>query len=192
MLPRFSLPRRILRAWKQETSGFHFKLLLVNLLLQPLPFYMGSRLRAFLYRLIGFRIAKGVTIWGKVVFDASGDVYPRLTVGRLTSVAHCCFINLNGPVTIGDNVVIAYHTKIITDNHLLGHPWRRMGKRVSLPVIIEDGVFICAGATIMPGVTIGWGSVVAAGSVVTKDVPPNTMVGGVPAIFIKKLPMEKD
>lgn len=55
------------------------------------------------------------------------------------------------------------------------------------PIVIESNVWIGAGATILPGVTIGENSVVAAGAVVTKDVPPNTIVGGVPAKFIKNV-----
>ena len=55
------------------------------------------------------------------------------------------------------------------------------------PIVIEDNVWLGANVVVMPGVTIGKHSVVAAGSVVTKDVPPDTVVGGVPAKIIKKL-----
>ena len=55
------------------------------------------------------------------------------------------------------------------------------------PVTINDGAWICIGATILPGVTIGENAVVAAGAVVTKDVAPDTVVAGVPARFVKRL-----
>ena len=61
--------------------------------------------------------------------------------------------------------------------------WRTFAK----PIIIDDGCWIGANATIIGGVTIGEGAVVAAGAVVTKDVEPYTMVGGVPAKIIKEL-----
>jgi acetyltransferase-like isoleucine patch superfamily enzyme len=54
-------------------------------------------------------------------------------------------------------------------------------------VVIEDDVWVCAGATILPGVTIGKGSIVAAGAVVTRDVPPGILVAGVPAVPKRKL-----
>ena len=81
------------------------------------------------------------------------------------------------------NIVI-----IITDDHEIGPPWHRCGDRVARPVVIEDGVWIGARVTLLPGVTIGRGSVVAAGAVVNKDVPPNTLVGGVPARILRTLP----
>ena len=58
-------------------------------------------------------------------------------------------------------------------------------------MVLEDWVYIGSGATILPGVTIGEGAVVACGAVVTKDVEPWTMVGGIPAKFIKKRPQVK-
>ncbi|MBX9853873.1 MAG: hypothetical protein K2X86_19190 [Cytophagaceae bacterium] len=57
----------------------------------------------------------------------------------------------------------------------------------SVPLIIEDGVWVASKATILRGVKIGEGAVIAAGAVVTKDVPPYTVVAGVPAKVIKKL-----
>jgi acetyltransferase-like isoleucine patch superfamily enzyme len=67
-------------------------------------------------------------------------------------------------------------------------PERRGGERYSRPVVVEDGVWVGACATILPGVTLGRGSVVAAGALVARDVPPHTLVAGVPARPIKSLP----
>ena len=78
---------------------------------------------------------------------------------------------------------------IATLNHLQD-PARRSGMSAR-PVHIGKNVWIGANATILPGVTIGDGAIVAAGAVVTKDVAANTIVGGVPAKFIKDVAREK-
>lgn len=83
-----------------------------------------------------------------------------------------------GKLIIGNNVDIAQETNIWTLEHDV-HDDHHCDKGDN--VIIEDYVWIASRATILPGLTIGRGAVVAAGSVVTKDVPPMTMVGGVPA-----------
>lgn len=90
-------------------------------------------------------------------------------------------------VWIGDNVMIGPNTLITT----VGHPLTPMGRRkhlgIAKPIRIGNDVWIGGNVTILPGVTIGNNVVVAAGAVVTKDIPDNTLVGGVPAKFIREL-----
>lgn len=90
-------------------------------------------------------------------------------------------------VFIGDNVMIGPNTLITT----VGHPLKPMGRRkhigIAKPVRIGNDVWIGGNVTILPGITIGNNVVVAAGAVVIKDVPDNTLVGGVPAKVIRKL-----
>ena len=90
-------------------------------------------------------------------------------------------------VYIGDNVMIGPGTLITT----VGHPLSPMGRRkhlgIAKPVHIGNDVWIGGNATILPGVTIGNNVVVAAGAVVTKDIPDNCVVGGVPARKIKDI-----
>jgi acetyltransferase-like isoleucine patch superfamily enzyme len=82
-------------------------------------------------------------------------------------------------------VLIGPQVKLVTENHPV-HPSNR--KSLDLKSIhIGKNVWLGAGAIILPGVTVGENSIVAAGAVVTKDVPSNTIVGGVPAKFIKKI-----
>lgn len=90
-------------------------------------------------------------------------------------------------VTMGNNVWIGPGTLIATVNHPLNPAERRKHLGIAKPVHIGNDVWIGGNATILPGVTIGNNVVVAAGAVVTKDVPDNTLVGGVPAKKIKDL-----
>lgn len=89
--------------------------------------------------------------------------------------------------TIGDRVNIGPFVRVITDTHDIGPATRRAGRVRHAPIAIGDGTWIGAGATIVGGVTIGSGCVVAAGAVVTRDVPDNSLVGGVPATILRTL-----
>lgn len=90
-------------------------------------------------------------------------------------------ISCSNYIEIGNNCAISNNVVIMdSDQHYLN------GQKKTAPVIIKDNVWICTNAIILCGVTIGEGSVIAAGSVVTKDVPPHTLVAGVPAKVIKE------
>lgn len=91
------------------------------------------------------------------------------------------------PVYIGNYVMIGPSTSIITVNHPLSPKGRRNHLGQAKPVTIGNDVWIGANCTILPGVTIGNNVVVAAGAVVTKNVPDNCIVGGVPAKLIRKI-----
>ncbi len=92
-----------------------------------------------------------------------------------------------GPVHIGDYVMIGPNTMISTVNHPLTPMGRRQHLAIAKPVTIGNDVWIGGNVTILPGVTIGNNVVIAAGAVVAKDVPDNTLVGGVPAKPIRTL-----
>lgn len=108
------------------------------------------------------------------------------------SIGDRVFINRDAYIrpktTIGDNVAIGPFVKLITDTHEIGPAHKRAGKSRFDPIVIGDGSWIGAAVTVLAGVTIGKGCIVAAGAVVTRDVPDNTMVGGVPAQHIRDLP----
>lgn len=107
-----------------------------------------------------------------------------ITVGRNVFVnQNCTFYDLGG-LDIADDVMIGPNVSIITTGHPLD-PSERRAAVIAKPVVIERNVWIAAGAIIIGGVTVGENSVVAAGAVVTKDVPPNTLVGGNPARVIR-------
>ena len=94
-----------------------------------------------------------------------------------------------GPVTIGSHVNLAQGITVTALNHNFAEKGLRIDEQgvSTSPVTIGDDIWIGANAVILPGVTIGNHSVVAAGAVVTKDVPPHTLVAGVPAKIIKEL-----
>lgn len=95
---------------------------------------------------------------------------------------------VQGPLTIGNNVMMGPDVLIYTKNHEVSSieiPMIDQGETVPRPVIIEDDVWIGARAIILPGVTIGKGSIIGAGAVVTKDVLPYMIVAGVPAKAVR-------
>ncbi len=108
-----------------------------------------------------------------------------INIGRNVFINHgCSFLDLGG-ITIEDDVLIGPNVQLITENHPIKPSERKALDLKS--ILIKRNVWIGAGAIILPGVTVGENSVVAAGLVVTKDVPMNTVVGGVPARVIKEL-----
>ncbi|MEI7555189.1 acyltransferase [Candidatus Chlorohelix sp.] len=122
------------------------------------------------------------------LLSGSPDFYRNLKVGSNTLISTNVTINLDAKVVIEDFVTLSPFVRIYTGSHNVGNSEHRCNKPVNKPVIIGRGSWIALGATILPGVTIGRGSVVAAGSVVTKDVPPNSFVTGVPAEVKRILP----
>lgn len=108
-----------------------------------------------------------------------------ITIGKNVFINHACSFLDMGDITIEDNVLIGPKVNLITENHPLNPNDRK--SLICQPIVIKRNAWIGAAATILPGVTIGENSVVAAGSVVTTDVPPNTVVGGIPAKHIKNV-----
>jgi acetyltransferase-like isoleucine patch superfamily enzyme len=130
---------------------------------------------------------------GKKVDDSFLLIPPFYTAGGTDiSVGRNVFINQNctfydlGGLDIADDVMIGPNVSLMTTSHPLS-PSERRACVIGRPIVIERNVWIAAGATVIGGVTVGENSVVAAGSVVTKDVPPNTLVGGNPARVIRSL-----
>ncbi len=111
------------------------------------------------------------------------DFACQMKIGRNVFINHSLTCMAAGGITIDDGVMIGPNVRIVTDNHDLQN---RMVLRCN-PVHICRNAWIGVGAIILPGVTIGENAVVAAGAVVTKDVAPNTIVGGNPAKFIKNI-----
>lgn len=114
-----------------------------------------------------------------------------INYGKHTKLGKNVFINFDcifldwGGITIEDNVMIAPRVSLLTEGHPISPDERK--SLVPSPIHIKKNAWIGANSTILPGVTVGENAVVAAGAVVSKDVPDNTIVGGIPAKVIKKI-----
>ncbi|GEL24518.1 hypothetical protein PSU4_34720 [Pseudonocardia sulfidoxydans NBRC 16205] len=133
--------------------------------------------------------AAGATIPASSSFHG-GTHFSRpahLRVGEGCFVNRRCYFDLDGVVTLEDDVVIGHGVTIVTSTHELGPSTRRAGAVTPRPVTVRRGAWLGANATVLPGVTVGAGAVVAAGAVVTDDVTPDTLVAGVPARAVRRL-----
>lgn len=172
----------------EEFAGLHGRLLLARFLLAPLPYYVGSRVRVRVLRLLGFRgISSSAVMWGLPTITGQGDIYNNLKVGNISRFNIGCLLNLGDKITIGNHVGFGQQVMILTESHAIGPAEYRSGELRPKPVKIGNGCWVGARAMILPGVTIGDGAVVAAGAIVTKDVPPHTVVAGIPAKVIREL-----
>ncbi|MFV7235120.1 MULTISPECIES: sugar O-acetyltransferase [Flavobacterium] len=125
--------------------------------------------------------------------DESTMVFTPLYInyGKHTKIGKNVFINFDcvfldlGGITIEDNVLIAPKVSLLSEGHPISPDDRH--SLVPKPIYIKKNAWIGANATILPGVTIGENAIVAAGAVVSKDVPDNSIVGGIPAKFIKSI-----
>ena len=147
-----------------------------NIVINKIP---SRNIRKFYYLFLGAKLDKKC-----VVFRNSNIISPyKLKIGKGSSVGWNTFIDARGRIVIGNNVTVASYCKLITGSHDIDDP---VFHAVFKPIVIEDYAWVCTGSIILQGVTIGKGSVVSAGSIVTKDVPPMTVVGGIPARKIRE------
>ena len=117
------------------------------------------------------------------------DFGKNIRVGRNVFVNHACEFMDRGGITIGDDVLIGPKVNLVTVNHPLD-PARRHSTWCA-PISIRRGAWLGAAVSVMPGVTIGENAVVAANAVVSRDVPDNTVVGGIPARVIKNVDQKR-
>lgn len=135
-------------------------------------------------RWAGVKVGSNVRVCSSTTILGDGF----LRIGNNVWIGSQTMIVASASVSLGSNIDIAPRVFIGTGTHEFDEEgFRAAGAGVSHPIVIEDGVWIGAGATILAGVSIGANSMVAAGAVVNKDVFSRSLVGGVPAKLIRRL-----
>jgi acetyltransferase-like isoleucine patch superfamily enzyme len=156
-------------------------------LLNYLTNHVVAHIPSFAVRRLWYRHAIGIQLGHRTLVHLDCYVWfygPNQTrrvgasIGDYTWINRRCTLDVRGGLRIGANASVSPEVAILTSSHDIDDPGFRT---VDRGVVIEDHVWIGTRATILPNVTIGRGAVVAAGSVVTRDVPPLTVVAGVPA-----------
>ncbi len=160
-------------------------LYVINHLTSIFPPTILFRLKSGLYRLSGVKIASSARITSSCNIWGVGDVI----IGKDTFIGHdTIIITADTSIKIGNNVDISSRVNIINGTHKVDvNGWHTAGEGYGKTIIIEDGVWIGAGATIIGGAKIGKKSVIAAGSVVVDEIPSGVIAGGVPCKVIKSI-----
>jgi acetyltransferase-like isoleucine patch superfamily enzyme len=123
------------------------------------------------------------------VYNFRGIPHAGIRVGADSLIGEFNVLRGQGGITIGDRVYFAPLVQVLAVNHVYSDPTRPFVEQgiTAEGIVIEDDVWVGAGAVVTDGVRIGRGAVVAAGAVVADDVPPHTVVGGVPARVLKEI-----
>jgi acetyltransferase-like isoleucine patch superfamily enzyme len=150
--------------------------------LNRIPFADGDAIRQAWSELTGTPV--------DATFSLIPPVYSEhglsIRVGRNVFINQGCVLNDIGGIEIGDDVLVGPRVSLITSGHPLD-PNQRRRQIVAAGIVIERNVWLGAGSMVLQGVTVGEDSVVAAGAVVTRDVPPATLVAGVPAQVVRPI-----
>ena len=109
----------------------------------------------------------------------------NIHIGKNVFINACCCFQDQGGITLGDGVLVGHRVTLATLNH--GETAEHRGDLTPAPIVIGENAWLGANVTVVPGVTIGAGAIVAAGAVVTRDVPPLTVMGGIPARALRKV-----
>lgn len=145
-----------------------------------------EEIRALLFELTGKEVDASVALFPPFYSEFGKNI----TLGRGVFINMGCRFQDTGGITIGDDSLIGHGCTLTTLNH--GVDPARRGDMVPAPVTIGRQVWLGASVTVVPGVTIGDGAIVGAGAVVTRDVPANAIVAGVPAKVIRSTGFEAD
>ena len=150
-----------------------------------MQYHTPEEIREIMGRLIGKKVDDSFRMFPPFYTDFGKNI----TIGKDVFINSGCHFQDQGGIQIGDGALIGHNVVLATINHDLNPEENR--KNHYAPITIGAHVWIGSNATILPGVTLGDWAVVAAGAVVTQDVPPRTVVGGVPAKVLKVIPEER-
>jgi acetyltransferase-like isoleucine patch superfamily enzyme len=160
-----------------------------TLAMVPYRLALFPPLRTAWLRLLGARIGSRVVMHDVRFFNLYRRGLGGLAVGDESFLGDECLLDLAEGIVLGSQVTLAERVLILTHTNVgyRDHPLQKHFPASAAPVRIESGSFVGANATLLPGITVGAGSFVAAGAVVTADVPPRTLVAGVPARRVRAL-----
>lgn len=137
--------------------------------------------RAMLSEVFGYEVPATLRVFPPLYTDFGKNIH----IGENVFINACCHFQDHGGVYIGDGCQIGHNVVFATLNHVIAPEDRQ--NTYPAPIVLGRNVWVGSNSTILQGVTIGDNAIIAAGAVVTKDVPADTIVGGVPAKFIKKI-----
>lgn len=142
-------------------------------------YHTPDEVRALMAKLTGREVDETFTLFPPFHTDFGKN----LTLGKNVFINACCNFQDQGGITIKDGALIGHKVVMATVNH--GYAPEKRQLNYPAPIVIGRNVWVGSSATILQGVTVGDDAIVAAGAVVTRDVAPGTIVGGVPAKFLK-------
>jgi acetyltransferase-like isoleucine patch superfamily enzyme len=155
----------------------------LRVLYNAYAFFLG-RLRAIFWSIFGLKIGRNTYIMKNCMILNPSNI----ELGSDVCINYGTQLSGHGKLKIGNDVLVGPNCQLMTSNHGYSDLKTPIGKQplVIGKIIIEDDVWLGANVVVLPDVTIGGGSIVGANAVVTKDVPPMSVVAGVPAKLIKK------
>jgi acetyltransferase-like isoleucine patch superfamily enzyme len=160
-----------------------------TLAMVPYRLCLFPQLRAPWLRLLGARIGPRTVLHDVRLFNLYRRGLSGLEIGEECFLGDECLLDLAEGIRLERQVTLAERVLVLTHMNVgyRDHPLQAHFPAMAAPVVVEQGAFLGAGVTVLAGVRIGSRSFVAAGSVVTADVPPRTLVAGVPARAVRAL-----
>lgn len=170
--------------WRQAFRFGFFTLAMVPYRLALVP-----QLRAPWLRLLGARLGRRVIVHDVRFFNLYRRGLSGLEIADECFLGDECLLDLAEGIRLERQVTLAERVLVLTHTNVgyADHPLQVHFPAMAAPVVVETGTFLGANVTLLPGVRVGARSFVAAGSVVTEDVPPGTLVGGVPARVLRPI-----
>lgn len=144
-------------------------------------YYTPEEVRVLLSELFGKPVDPTLRVFPPFYTDFGKNI----TIGKNVFINACCHFQDHGGVTLGDGCQIGHNVVFATLNHGISAEDRV--HTYPAPIVLGKNVWVGSNSTILQGVTVGDNAIIAAGAVVTKDVPANTIVGGVPAKTIRSI-----
>lgn len=177
------------KALREIGLGRALRFFWVTLAMAAYRLLLFPQLRAPFLRLLGARLGRGTILHDVRFFNLYRRGLPGLVVGEECFLGDLCLLDLADEIRLERQVTLAERVLVLTHTNVgyQDHPLQRHFPALTGPVHVLEGSFVGAGVIVLPGVRIGPRACVGAGSVVTRDVPADTLVAGVPARVLRRL-----